>query len=99
VRRKPASRPVAARGLTRFVGRDAELEQLCRAQQLAGTGHGQAAAIVGEAGVGKSRILYELTHSHRMQGWLMLEGTSVSYGKVTSYLPVGTGRRWRRSAP
>src|SRR3989441_5626248 len=49
----------ARRGLTRFVGRDAELEQLRRAQQLAGTGHGQVAAIVGEAGVGKSRLVFE----------------------------------------
>ena len=78
----------ARRGLTRFVGRDAELEQLRRAQQLAGSGHGQVAAIVGEAGVGKSRLAYELTHSHRLQSWLTLESTSVSYGKATSYLPV-----------
>src|SRR5712664_4133068 len=78
----------ARRGLTRFVGRDAELEQLRRAQQLAGDGHGQVAAIVGEAGVGKSRLVYEFTHSHRMQGWLVLEGAAVSYGKATSYLPV-----------
>jgi class 3 adenylate cyclase/tetratricopeptide (TPR) repeat protein len=78
----------ARRGLTRFVGRDAELEQLRRAQQLASQGHGQVAAIVGEAGVGKSRLVYEFTHSHRLQGWLVLESASVSYGKVTSYLPV-----------
>jgi predicted ATPase len=78
----------ARRGLTRFVGRDAELEQLRRAQQLAHSGHGQVAAIVGEAGVGKSRLVYEFTHSHRLQGWLVLESASVSYGKATSYLPV-----------
>jgi class 3 adenylate cyclase/tetratricopeptide (TPR) repeat protein len=76
------------RGLTRFVGRDAELKQLRRAQQLAGNGHGQVAAIIGEAGVGKSRLVYEFTHSHRLQGWLVLESSSVSYGKATSYLPV-----------
>jgi class 3 adenylate cyclase/tetratricopeptide (TPR) repeat protein len=76
------------RGLTRFVGRDSELEQLRRAQQLAGNGHGQVAAIVGEAGVGKSRLVYEFTHSHRLQGWLVLESASASYGKATSYLPV-----------
>jgi class 3 adenylate cyclase/tetratricopeptide (TPR) repeat protein len=76
------------RGLTRFVGRDAELEQLRRAQQLAGDGHGQVAALVGEAGVGKSRLVYEFTHSHRLQGWLTLESASVSYGTATSYLPV-----------
>jgi class 3 adenylate cyclase/tetratricopeptide (TPR) repeat protein len=78
----------ARRGLTRFVGRDSELEQLWRAQELAGKGRGQVAAVVGEAGVGKSRLVYEFTHSHRMQGWLVLEAASVSYGKATSYLPV-----------
>ena len=45
-------------------------------------------AIVGEAGVGKSRLTYEFTHSHRVQDWLILEASSVSYGKATSYLPV-----------
>src|SRR5262245_33566597 len=78
----------ARRGLTRFVGRDAEMEQLHRVLQLAAGGHGQMAAIVGEAGVGKSRLVYEVTHSHRVQGWLVLESASVSYGKATTYLPV-----------
>jgi class 3 adenylate cyclase/tetratricopeptide (TPR) repeat protein len=78
----------ARRGLTRFVGRDVELEQLHHAQQLAANGHGQVAAIVGEAGVGKSRLVYEFTHSHRLQSWRILESASVSYGKATSYLPV-----------
>ena len=76
------------RGLTRFVGRDGELEQLRRAQQLAGTGRGQVAALVGEAGVGKSRLIHEFTHSHRLQGGLVIESASISYGKATSYLPV-----------
>jgi class 3 adenylate cyclase/tetratricopeptide (TPR) repeat protein len=76
------------RGLTRFVGREAELEALRRALEQAAGGHGQIVAVVGEAGVGKSRLLYEFTHSHRMQGWLVLESVSVSYGKATSYLPV-----------
>jgi predicted ATPase len=38
--------------------------------------------------VGKSRLVYEFSHSHRQQGWLVLESASVSYGKATSYLPV-----------
>jgi class 3 adenylate cyclase len=76
------------RGLTRFVGRDAELEQLRRAQQLAADGHGQVAAIVGESGVGKSRLVHEFIHSQRFQDWQVLEGGSVSYGKAISYLPV-----------
>jgi class 3 adenylate cyclase/tetratricopeptide (TPR) repeat protein len=78
----------AARGLTRFVGRDAESEQIRRALALAQDGHGQLVAIVGEPGVGKSRLVYEFTHSHRTQDWLILEAGSVSYGKATSYLPV-----------
>ena len=78
----------AARGLTRFVGRDTEVEQLRRAWEKAGSGRGQVAAIVGEAGVGKSRLVWEFLHSHRLQGGLVLEGSSVSYGKATVYLPV-----------
>jgi class 3 adenylate cyclase/tetratricopeptide (TPR) repeat protein len=76
------------RGLTRFVGRDAEVEHLRRVLGHAGAGRGQVVAIVGEAGVGKSRLSYEFTHSHRVQDWLILEASSVSYGKATSYLPV-----------
>src|SRR5881396_1936970 len=78
----------ALRGLTRFVGRDAEVEHLRRVLGQAGAGHGQVVAIVGEAGVGKSRLTYEFTHTHRVQSWLILEASSVSYGKATSYLPV-----------
>jgi class 3 adenylate cyclase/tetratricopeptide (TPR) repeat protein len=78
----------AHRGLTDFVGRDTELEQLRRLLQLAGGGRGQIAAIAGDAGVGKSRLVYELKHSHRLQGWLILESACVAYGKATSYLPL-----------
>jgi class 3 adenylate cyclase/tetratricopeptide (TPR) repeat protein len=78
----------AARGFTRFVGRDTEIEQLRRTLALAQDGHGQLVAVVGEPGVGKSRLVYEFTHSHRTQDWLVLEAGSVSYGKATSYLPV-----------
>jgi class 3 adenylate cyclase len=78
----------AAQGLTRFVGRQRELEALHQALEQAGAGHGQVLAAVGEAGVGKSRLVYEFAHSHRTQGWRVLESTSVSYGKATPYFPV-----------
>ena len=78
----------AARGLTRFVGRQTEIEALGHAQEQAGTGHGQVVAMVGEAGVGKSRLVYEFVHSHRTHDWLVLESASVSYGKATPYFPV-----------
>jgi class 3 adenylate cyclase/tetratricopeptide (TPR) repeat protein len=76
-----------ARGLTRFVGRDAELETLRRTLEQAGAAHGQIVALMGEPGVGKSRLVWEFGHSHRTQGWLVLEAGSVSYGQATSYLP------------
>jgi class 3 adenylate cyclase/tetratricopeptide (TPR) repeat protein len=78
----------AARGLTRFVGRQPELETLQQALAQAYAGHGQVVATVGEAGVGKSRLLYEFGHSHHTQGWLVLESASVSYGKASPYFPV-----------
>ena len=77
-----------ARGLTRFVGRDEEMEQLRRAAQEARRGSGQIVAVVGEPGVGKSRLFYEFAHSHHANGWLTLETGAVSYGKGTPYLPV-----------
>ncbi len=78
----------AARGLTRFVGRETELETLRQALAKAHAGHGQVVALVGEPGVGKSRLFWEFIHSHRTQGWLVLEGGSASYGKATPYLLV-----------
>jgi len=78
----------AGRGLTRFVGRDAQLDQLFRAQQLAGHGRGQVVAIVGEAGVGKSRLVHEFLHSQDMADWLILESSSASYDRAAPYLPV-----------
>ena len=78
----------AARGLTPFVGRQHELAALHQALAQAQAGHGQVVALVGDAGVGKSRLVYEVLHSHRTQGWRVLESASVSYGKATPYFPV-----------
>jgi class 3 adenylate cyclase/tetratricopeptide (TPR) repeat protein len=78
----------AARGLTRFVGRQQELAVLQQALEWAGGGHGQVVAVVGEAGVGKSRLVYEFVHAHHAPGWCVLESASVSYGKATPYFPL-----------
>jgi class 3 adenylate cyclase/tetratricopeptide (TPR) repeat protein len=78
----------AVRGLTRFVGRDREVEQLGQALGRATAGHGQVVAIIGEPGVGKSRLVWEVTHSHRTHGWLIVQASSASYGQATPYLPV-----------
>jgi class 3 adenylate cyclase/tetratricopeptide (TPR) repeat protein len=78
-----------ARGLTRFIGRDTELEQLRAAVERAGAGTGQVVAVVGEPGVGKSRLTWELARSHRTDGWLVLESSAVSYGRSVPFHPIG----------
>ena len=78
----------AARGLTPFVGREVEVDKLRQALEKAGQGHGQLVAVAGDPGVGKSRLFWEFTHSHRAHGWLILECAAMSHGKAISYLPV-----------
>ena len=78
----------AARGLTPFVNREAEFDQLGRAKQAAASGHGQAVAIIGEAGVGKSRFVDQFLHARHATDWLVLESSPVSYERTTPYLPV-----------
>jgi class 3 adenylate cyclase len=75
---------------TPFVGRDAELERLGQALAQAADGRGQAVAIVGDPGVGKSRLVLEFTRSRADQGWLRLEASAVSYGGDTPYLLAGS---------
>ena len=77
-----------ARGLTRFVGRETEMAALAQACAQAGPGHGQVVAAVGEAGVGKSRLLMSsCTRTAPRAGWCW-RAASVSYGKATPYFPV-----------
>src|SRR6266540_4663783 len=64
-----------ARGLTPFVGRETEVEALRQALERGAAGHGQIVAVAGEPGVGKSRLFWEFTHSHRAHGWLILESS------------------------
>jgi tetratricopeptide (TPR) repeat protein len=77
----------ARRGLSKFVGREAEITQMKRAVELAKSGHGQIVAAVGEAGVGKSRLFFEF-QAVVQQGCLVLETLSVSHGKASAYLPL-----------
>ena len=64
------------------------MEQLRQALEHARAGHGQVVAVVGEPGVGKSRLYYEFTHSHRVQDCFVIASASVSYGKAASYFPL-----------
>jgi len=79
---------LAARGLTPFVGRQAELAALHQALEQAGAGRGQVVAVIGEPGVGKSRLLSEFLASPLAEGWRILETHAVSYGQATPYLPI-----------
>jgi class 3 adenylate cyclase/tetratricopeptide (TPR) repeat protein len=78
----------AARGLTPLVGRRTEIEVFNKLVEQAASGKGQILAMVGEPGMGKSRLVHEFTRHQLAPGWLVLEGASVSYGKATPYLPL-----------
>src|SRR5258707_7299055 len=77
----------AGRGLSKFVGRQAEMESLKRAADQAKAGHGQIVAPIAEAGVGKSRLMFEFK-AVSQSGWTVLEALSVSHGKASAFLPV-----------
>jgi class 3 adenylate cyclase len=77
----------AQRGLTRFVGRQGELEQLAQTLEKTKAGHGQIVAALGEAGVGKSRLFHEF--KARAEGECsILETYALSHAKPSAYLPV-----------
>ena len=78
----------AARGLTSFVGREGELALLDSAMRSAAGGRGQLVGVVGEPGVGKSRLFHELTRAERMPGWRIVKTRAFSYDKSTAYRPV-----------
>ena len=79
----------AARFLTPFVGRQHEVETLHHALERSATGHGQVVAVIGEPGVGKSRLFYEFTQAYYLRGWFILEAGAVSsYEQAIPYLPV-----------
>jgi len=77
----------AGRGLTKFVGRQREMDALKHAAEQARAGHGQIVAAMAEAGVGKSRLLYEFK-AVSQSGCMVLEAFSVSHGKASAFLPV-----------
>ena len=77
----------AGRGLTKFVGREREMDALRHASALAREGRGQIVAAVAEPGVGKSRLFYEF-EATSASGWMVLEALSISHGKASAYLPV-----------
>ena len=77
----------ARRGLTRFVGRNTEMDALAHAADLAKSGHGQIVGVVAEPGVGKSRLFHEFKLRNQ-SGWMVLEAISESHGKASPYSPV-----------
>src|SRR5262249_54450428 len=77
-----------SRGLTPFVGRKTEIEIFKGLTEQTVTGRGQVLSLVGEAGIGKSRLVHEFVHYHVPSDWFVLEATSVSYGRATAYFPI-----------
>jgi hypothetical protein len=77
----------ARRGLTRFVGRHGEMDQMQQAVEQAKAGHGQIVGVMGEPGLGKSRLFYEFKLISQ-SGCLVLEAFAVSHGKASPYLPL-----------
>lgn len=77
-----------ARGLSRFVGRDAEVERLREAFTRSRAGEGRLVALVGEPGVGKSRVIREFVEGPSVEGAVVLEGRPVAYRKTPSWMPV-----------
>jgi tetratricopeptide (TPR) repeat protein len=75
------------RGLTKFVGREREMDALKHAAERAKSGHGQIVAAMAEPGVGKSRLYHEFK-AISQSDWMVLEALSVSHGKASAYLPV-----------
>jgi DNA-binding response OmpR family regulator/DNA-binding SARP family transcriptional activator len=80
----------AARGLTRFLGRDAELEALRRALARAEAGAAGVVAIGGEPGIGKSRLVHEMLDTLVPPGWAVLATGAMPQDAGTPYLPLGT---------
>jgi hypothetical protein len=78
----------AERGLTPFVGRDRELELLLEGFERAKAGRGQAYSIMAEAGLGKSRLLYEFRKAVTHENVTFLEGKCLSYSKNVAYHPI-----------
>ena len=76
------------RGLTPLVGRNAEIDIFNKLVEQTAARHGHILAMVGEPGMGKSRLVHEFTRHQLPAGWLVLEGASVSYGKATPYFPL-----------
>src|SRR5215467_1380691 len=76
------------RGLTELVGRERDLAVLHECLARVRAGRGQVVGIVGEPGVGKSRLLYELRKSLEGEPVTWLEGHCVAYGQTTPYLPI-----------
>jgi class 3 adenylate cyclase/tetratricopeptide (TPR) repeat protein len=78
----------AERGLTPFVGRERELELLLDGFERVKSGRGQAFSIMGEAGLGKSRLLYEFRKATTNEDLTFLEGKCLSYSRGVAYHPV-----------
>jgi class 3 adenylate cyclase/tetratricopeptide (TPR) repeat protein len=89
-----------AQRLTPLVGRSTEIEIFRKLVDRASTGRGQILAMIGEPGIGKSRLVHEFTRHQLSPDWLVIEAASVSYGKSSPYFPlIEMLRRYFRIEP
>jgi DNA-binding NtrC family response regulator/tetratricopeptide (TPR) repeat protein len=91
VRLRPHPSPLpmyAQRPLSQFVGRERELAVLEDLLGQTREGRGQVVGVVGEPGVGKSRLCYEVMQAHAARGWLILETSANAYSQATPYRPI-----------
>jgi class 3 adenylate cyclase/tetratricopeptide (TPR) repeat protein len=78
----------AARGLSAFIGRDPEFAVLRRTLGEAAAGQGRVVAIVGEPGLGKSRLAHEFAHAAAAEGWAVYEAGASPHDRNTTYFLV-----------
>ncbi len=86
--RRSALEVLGERALSPFVGREREVAALLDLLAQAETGQGQVVGLLGEPGVGKSRLLFEFSRSLEGREITFLEGRCLSYGAAIPYLPV-----------
>jgi DNA-binding SARP family transcriptional activator/predicted ATPase/ABC-type thiamine transport system ATPase subunit len=77
-----------ARGLSQFTGRQREVEFIHRALSAAAAGSGEVIAVIGEPGMGKSRLVHEVIHSDLAAGWAVLETSALPHDTSAAYRPI-----------
>ncbi len=79
----------SARELTNFVGRRVEHESLLMSVERALSGRGELIALVGDAGMGKSRLVHELLRVPQVTDWQVVQTSTSPFGSTAAFMPLG----------